>query len=84
MANLLRDVVPVFGRERKYTMRKSNERAVDSAIYARISEARMNELERHSALSTLRSAELIVDVIVWAQERVAAFGHYFLKPSLKH
>jgi len=65
-------------------MRKSNERAVESSIYARISEARMNESDRHSALSTLRSAELIVDGLVWVQEKFAALGHYFLKPSLKH
>ena len=65
-------------------MRKANERVLDSAIYARISEARMNESDRHSALSTLRSAELIVDTIVWATDKVAALGQYFLKPSLKH
>ena len=38
-------------------MRKYNERVLDSAIYARIREARMNESDRRSALSTLRSAE---------------------------
>jgi len=65
-------------------MRKANERAFDSAIYARISGARMNESDRHIALSTLRTAELIVDAIVWVQEKVAALGHFFLKPSLKH
>ena len=65
-------------------MRKANERVLDSGIYARIREARMNESDRHSALNTLRSAELIVDTIAWVQEKVAALGHYFLKPSLKH
>jgi len=65
-------------------MRKANERALDSVIYARISGARMNESDRHIALSTLRTAELIVDAIVWVQEKVAALGHFFLKPSLKH
>ena len=65
-------------------MRKSNERVLNSGIYARIRDARMNESDRHNALSTLHSAELIVDAIVWVQEKVAALGHYFLKPSLKH
>ena len=65
-------------------MRKANERVLDSGIYARIRDARMNESDRRLALNTLRSAELIVDAIVWAQEKVAALGHYFLKPSLKH
>jgi len=45
-------------------MRKSNERRLDSGIYARISEARMNESDRHAALSNLHSAELIVDGLV--------------------
>ena len=65
-------------------MRKSNERRLDSGIYARISESRMNESDRHAALSNLHSAELIVDGLVWVQEKFAALGHYFLKPSLKH
>ena len=65
-------------------MRKSNERVLDSGIYARIRDARMKESDRRFALSTLYSAELIVDAIVWVQEKVAALGHYFLKPSLKH
>jgi len=65
-------------------MRKSNERRFDSNIYARISEARMNEYDRRTALSYLHSAELIVDGLVWVQEKFAALGHYFLKPSLKH
>ena len=65
-------------------MRKPNERAVDSVIYARITEARMSEFDRHAALNTLRSAESVVDAIVWIKEKVAALGHCFLKPSLKH
>ena len=65
-------------------MRKSNERRLDSSIYARISEARMNESDRQAAFSTLHSAELFVDGLVWVQEKFATLGHYFLKPSLKH
>jgi len=65
-------------------MRKSNERRFDSGIYARISEAHMNESDRNAALSYLHSAELFVDGLVWVQEKFAALGHYFLKPSLKH
>jgi hypothetical protein len=44
----------------------------------------MSDSDRHNALNTLRSAELIVDAIVWATDKVAALGQYFLKPSLKH
>lgn len=65
-------------------MRKANEKSVDSAIYGCISEARMNEFDRHAALNTLRSAELVVDTIVWMKEKVTALGQFFLKPSLKH
>ena len=65
-------------------MRKANEIAIDSVIYARINEAHMNESERHSALSTLHSVESVVGAMVWMKEKFAALGHYFLKPSLKH
>jgi len=65
-------------------MRKSNERLFNSGIYARISEAHMNESDRHAALSYLHTAELFVDGLVWVQEKFATLGHYFLKPSLKH
>ena len=65
-------------------MRKANERVLNSGIYARIREARMSDSDRHNALNTLRSAELIVDTIVWATDKISALGQYFLKPSLKH
>ena len=65
-------------------MRKSNERRLDSGIYARISEAHMNEYDRHAALRYLHSAELFVDGLVWVKEKFATLGHYFLSPSLKH
>ena len=65
-------------------MRKANERPFDSGIYARISEAHMNEYDRHAALRYLHSAELFVDGLVWVKEKFATLGHYFLSPSLKH
>ena len=65
-------------------MRKANERAFDSVIYARIQEARLSEYERQSALNALRIAENIADAIFWGREKIAAIGHFFLKPSLKH
>lgn len=65
-------------------MRKANERAFDSVIYARIREARLSEYERRNALNALRTAEGIADAILWAKEKFAALGHFFLKPSLKH
>ena len=65
-------------------MRKANESLFDSGIYARISEAHMNEYDRHAALRYLHSAELFVDGLVWVKEKFATLGHYFLSPSLKH
>ena len=65
-------------------MRKANERVRDSGFYARIREARMSESDRQYALNTMRTAERIVDAILWVKEKTAGFGTYFLKPSMKH
>jgi len=65
-------------------MRKSNERLFDSGIYARIRELRMTESERRTAIEAMREAERVADAILWVREKLAAVGHYFLKPSLKH
>ena len=55
-----------------------------SGIYRRIQEVQMSEVERHTALRALHSAEAMVDLLLWAKEKLAAVGAYFLKPSLKH
>ncbi len=65
-------------------MRKANERAVDSGIYARIREVRMSEHDRQIAIGALQDAEQIAEAILWVTEKVSAFGEFFLKPSLKH
>ena len=65
-------------------MRKANERAVDSGIYARLREMRMSEHDRRVAMGALRDAEQIATAILWVTEKVYALGGVFLKPSLKH
>ena len=65
-------------------MRKANERTLDSGIYARLRDVRMSDTDRANALKALRQAERIAAVLVWATQRLAGFGHAFLKPSLKH
>mgnify|MGYP001598737466 FL=1 len=65
-------------------MRKANERSIDSGIYARLRDVRMSASDRRSAIGSLRQAELLVDAILWVKAKVAACGHYFLKPALRH
>jgi hypothetical protein len=65
-------------------MSKVKQTNVGSGIYRRIQEVQMSEIERHSALRALHRAEVMVDFLVWAKNKVAAVGTYFLKPSLKH
>jgi hypothetical protein len=65
-------------------MRKSNERSIDSGIYARLRNVRMSASDRQQAVDTLRQAELLVDAFLWVKEKVAACGNYFLKPALRH
>ena len=65
-------------------MRKANERTLDSGIYARLRDVRMSDADRANAEKALRQAERIAVALVWAKQRIADFGHAFLKPSLKH
>ena len=65
-------------------MRKVNQEALGSDIYALIRKARMSEYDRQLAINAMRQAEAIVDAMFWVEEKVAAIGTYFLKPSVKH
>lgn len=65
-------------------MRKANQTAFGSEVYALITQSRMSESERRTALVAMRNAEAIMNTIVWVKERISALGSYFLKPSLKH
>ena len=65
-------------------MRKANQSAFGSEVYALVLHARMSETERRAALIAMRNAEAIVNLIVWMKQRVSALGDFFLKPSLKH
>lgn len=65
-------------------MRNSNERRLDSGIYARLRQVQMSAADRQHAIDSLRQAEEIADALLWIQEKLAGIGHAFLKPSLKH
>lgn len=65
-------------------MRKVNQTAVRSDIYALLRQARMNDADRRTAIRALSHAEAIVDAMFWVKNRIAALGTYLLKPSLKH
>ena len=65
-------------------MRKVNQTAGGSDIYALIQKARMSDRDREVAIHALRVAEAFADAIFWVKEKVAVVGTYFLKPSMKH
>jgi hypothetical protein len=44
----------------------------------------MSELDRQRALEAMRVAEGFANAMVWAREKLAAVGTWFLKPSMKH
>ena len=65
-------------------MRESNERFVNTGIYARINELPISSTDRNYAVQALRQAELVAEVMVAIKEKLSAIGAAFLKPSLKH
>jgi hypothetical protein len=65
-------------------MRKVNQTAGGSDIYALIQRVQMSDRERQVAVDALRIAEGFADAILWVKGKVAVLGTYFLKPSLKH
>jgi hypothetical protein len=44
----------------------------------------MSDLERQKAMDAMRMAEGFANALMWAREKVAAMGTWFLKPSVKH
>lgn len=53
-------------------------------IYALLQKAHLSDVDRRKALDAMRTAEMFADAVVWVQEKVAAIGTWFLKPSMKH
>jgi hypothetical protein len=70
--------------KRNMTMRKVNQTAVGSDVYALIRRARMSDLDRQVAIEAIRIAEAFSDAVLWVKVKVAAIGTCFLKPSVKH
>jgi len=65
-------------------MRKVNQSAGGSDIYALIQRAQMSDRERQVAFDAVRIAEAFARAILWVKEKAAGLGTYFLKPSMKH
>jgi len=63
-------------------MRKVDQTAVGSDIYARIRELPMNDADRQAAINALHQSEVIAEVMLWVKHKVAQVGAFFLKPSL--
>ena len=64
-------------------MRKANRKA-NGLVNQRLAETRMSAHERQQAVYALRSAEAIVDTIVWVKDRIASVGAMLLRPGFKH
>ena len=64
-------------------MSKTNERVLDSKLYARLLDVQMSEAERQNAVDALLQAQEIAEAILWVREKISDLGHAFLKPSLK-
>lgn len=65
-------------------MRKDKQSAYRSEIYKVLESARLTESDRLVAINAMQDAESIVNAFLWVQEKIAAVGQYFLKPSLRH
>lgn len=64
-------------------MRNANQVRLDNGMYARLRDVQMNDADRQDAVKALRQAEQIAETFLWVKERIAEFGHSFLKPSLR-
>ena len=84
VTNLIQESGSECNLERNDIMRKVNQSAVGSDIYALIRRAQMSDLDRQVAIDAVRIAEAFADAVLWVKEKVAAIGTYFLKPSIKH
>ena len=65
-------------------MRKVKHTGFGPDIHALIQRTHMSDLERQKAVEAMRMAEGFADALIWAREKVAAMGTWFLKPSVKH
>ena len=65
-------------------MRKANLNSHNAAIAVRLAEARMNPYDRERALHVLESAQKVADALIWARDKIATLGAYFLNPGFKH
>lgn len=63
-------------------MRETNEKIVNTGIYARIRELPISSGDREHAIQALRQAERVADLLVAIKEKLAALRGAFLKPSL--
>jgi hypothetical protein len=65
-------------------MRKVNQTIMGPDVYALIRKARMSDRDRLVAINAIRIADAFAEAVLWVQEKVAAIGTCFLKPSVKH
>ena len=84
VTNLIQESGSECNLERNDIMRKVNQSAVGSDIYAVIRRAQMSDLDRQVAINAVRVAEAFAEAVLWVKGKVTAIGSFFLKPSMKH
>jgi hypothetical protein len=66
------------------TMRKIDQTTAGSDVYALLQKAHMTEHDRRVARDAMRIAVACGEAAFWVKEKFAAFGTFFLRPSVKH
>jgi hypothetical protein len=65
-------------------MRKVKHTGFGPDVYALLKRTQMSDLERQKAFEAMRMAEGFANALMWAREKVAVIGTWFLRPSVKH
>ena len=65
-------------------MRKGNQKAFGTDLYALIEKAHLSDRDRQVAQDAIHAAERFADAVLWVKDRIASMGNWFLKPSVKH
>jgi len=65
-------------------MRKANRNVSCELVKKRLAETLISENERIRAVNMMRDADAIADAILWAKDKIASLGAFFLKPSFKN
>ena len=84
MTMLIRVSATPGDMERNGSMRKVNQTAIGTNVYALVQRLPMSDRDRQVAIDAMRVAERFANAVLWVREKFVAMGTWFLKPSVKH